>query len=206
MLLFNGLLVVHVGGATIALLSGPMPMLSQKGGRLHRRAGDVYALAMSVTTVSALALALVTGKIFFVALAVFTFFLVFNGVRAIGFRRRQRPSRLDDAVCIVTAGFSAWFLWHGIQSVDATSVFFGVGGAVLAERHWRRLRDPASDWLRVHLVSMGAAYVATVTAFLVVNLTFLPRPLVFILPSLLGALAIRWAVIRYRSGAAAQRI
>ncbi len=113
--LFDGLLVLHITGGTIALLSGPVPMLSRKGSRLHRRAGDLYAVAMTATAASALLLALVTGKVFFAALAIFAFFLVFNGVRASGFRRRGRPSRADDAVCIVTAAFSAWMLWHGVE-------------------------------------------------------------------------------------------
>ena len=63
MLLFDGVLVLHIVGGTIALVSGPVPMLSRKGSRLHRRAGDLYALAMTVTAVSALFLALVTGKV-----------------------------------------------------------------------------------------------------------------------------------------------
>jgi hypothetical protein len=105
---------------------------------------------------------------------------------------------------MVTAGFSAWLLWHGVQSADVTGLFFGVGGAVLVWRQWVQLRDPAVDWLRVHLVMMGAAYTATATAFLVVNLTFVPRPVAFIVPSLLGTLAISWAAARYRGGAAAR--
>lgn len=202
--LFDGLLVLHITGGTIALLSGPVPMLSRKGSRLHRRAGDLYAVAMTATAASALLLALVTGKVFFAALAIFAFFLVFNGVRASGFRRRGRPSRADDAVCIVTAAFSAWMLWHGVEFMDVTSGFFGAGGAYLVWNQWRRLRDPAVDWLRVHLISMGAAYTATATAFLAVNLTFLPHPVAFIVPALVGTAAIGWAAARYDRGAAAR--
>jgi uncharacterized membrane protein len=202
--LFDGLLVLHIAGGAIALLSGPVPMLSRKGSPLHRRAGDLYAVAMTVTAVSALFLALITGKMFFAALAVFALFLIFNGARAIGFRRQQRPSTADDAVCIVTAAFSAWLLWHGVESMDVTGVFFGAGGAILAWSQWRRLRDPAVDWLRVHLTSMGAAYTATATAFLAVNLTFLPRAVAFIVPALVGTAAISWAVARYARGAVAR--
>jgi uncharacterized membrane protein len=90
MLLFNGLLALHIIGGTISLLSGPVPMLSQKGSRLHRRTGDLYALAMVVTAVSALVLALATGNVLLLVIAVFTFFLVFNGVRAIGCRMGHR--------------------------------------------------------------------------------------------------------------------
>jgi uncharacterized membrane protein len=204
MLWFDGLLVLHVGSGAIALVSGPVPMLSRKGSRLHRRAGNVYAAAMLVVAVSALVLAMLTGKMLLLGLAVFTFFLVFSGVRAIRFRRGRRPSRLDDAVCAATVAFGAGLLWYGIRSGGSTSIFFGVAAAALAGRQWFRLRDAATDWLSVHLISMGGAYIATVTAFLAVNLGFLPQPLVFISPTVLGVAAITWAAARYRRGGAGQ--
>lgn len=200
MILFHTWLVLHIAAGATALIAGPIPMLARKGGRLHRRAGDVYAVAMSVTAVSALVLALAISSVLFLGLAVFTFFLVFNGVRAIGFVRGGAPSSLDRLVCIVTAAFSLWLLWHGVRAGNLTSLFFGVFGSVLPWRQWRRLHDPATDWLVVHLTSMGAAYIATATAFLAVNLTFLPQALVFIAPTLIGAPLIARATARYRRG------
>ena len=45
---------------------------------------------------------------------------------------------------------------------------------------------------------MAGAYIATVTAFLVVNVTFLPKAVVFIGPTLLGTSIAIWAAVRYR--------
>ena len=44
---------------------------------------------------------------------------------------------------------------------------------------------------------MGGAYVATATAFMVVNLSFLPHAMVFIVPSTVGTMLITWVSIRH---------
>jgi uncharacterized membrane protein len=206
MLLFDILLGFHVAGGAVALLAGPLPMLARKGGRLHRRAGDVYAGAMIVTAASALVLAAVTANALLLMFAVFAFFLVFGGVRAIGFRRGRRPSRVDDAVVVLTAVFSLGLFARGVWTADITSLFFGVLGSLLALREWRRLRDPGTDWLVAHLTSMGAAYIATATAFLAVNLAFLPQALVFVGPTLLGLPLLFRAASRHARPVAGKRL
>jgi uncharacterized membrane protein len=202
MFLFQCLIALHAAGGFTALLTGPVPMLAAKGGRLHRCAGRIFAAAMVVTTASALALAVVIWSVFFAGLAVFAFFLIYGGVRAIRFLRGQPPSLADDLVCGMAAVCSAALLGYGILAHSTASVFFGVGGCFLAQRQWQRLHDPDTDWRMAHLTSMAAAYLATLTAFLALNLSFLPQALVFIGPTLLGAPLIVWAKTRYRRVAA----
>jgi uncharacterized membrane protein len=195
---FHGLLMVHVAGGGLALLSGLVPMLAQKGGQLHRRAGAIYASAMAVTALSAFALAFVLQNVRFMGLAVLTSFTLFSGLRAVRSRRNRTQSKADDIACIVAGFFGAWLVWHGIVSRDAVSFFFGGGGAVLAWRQWCRLHNPPTDWLRTHLTSMGASYAATMTAFLAVNVTFLPTTAVFIVPALVSMPLLRLTASRYR--------
>ena len=42
------LLFLHIGGASVGLVSGPVAMLAPKGGRLHRAAGNVFFAGMLV--------------------------------------------------------------------------------------------------------------------------------------------------------------
>lgn len=193
----HALLMVHIGTGTIALISGPVPMLSRKGSRLHRRAGMVYAWFMIIAAVSAFALALAMGSTRFIGLAALTLFLIFVGVRAIQFRRKHTPSKADKIACLASGLLSVWLFWGGIVSGDAISIFFGLGGTALAWRQWDRLGNPATNWLAVHLTSMGAAYVATLTAFLALNLRFLPSVVVFTLPALVSIPVLRSAAFRY---------
>lgn len=53
-----------------------------------------------------------------------------------------------------------------------------------------------SAWLLRHLVGMSGAYIATVSAFAAVTLTFLPKPVSFIAPMLLGTPVIIWVATR----------
>jgi uncharacterized membrane protein len=194
---FHALLMVHIGTGTIALISGPVPMLSRKGSRLHRRVGMVYAWSMTIAASSAFALALALGSARFLGLAALTLFLIFVGVRAIRFQRNHKPSNVDKIACLASGLISVWLFWRGILSGDAISIFFGLGGTALAWRQWYRLGNPATNWLAAHLTSMGAGYVATLTAFLALNMRFLPTVVVFILPTLVGIPVLRSAAFRY---------
>jgi uncharacterized membrane protein len=200
---FLPLLVVHIAAGTTALLSGPIPMLSAKGQTLHRRAGLVYAAAMAVTTVAGLVLALLRDDLLLMVIAVFSFFLVFNGIRAIRRLRGRKHDWLDLGLAVATLVFSlGLFLWglnlQGSGGPRWTALFFGVLGSFLALQQLRRLRaDESVDWLKVHLSSMGGGYIATVTAFLVVNVHFLPGTVVFVAPTLVGSVLIGRAARKY---------
>ena len=206
-LMFGMLLALHVGGGAVALAAGPVAMLARKGRLLHRSAGRTYAVAMMATAVSALGLAVATRNLLLLVIAVFSFFLVFTGWRA----PRQRLLHLGEGarwfdwmVVGLTLAFSAGLLGGGLLGSglvgwggDATPVFFGVGGGVLAVREMRQLagRLQPGAWVVRHMIGMSGAYIATVSAFAVVSLT-LPRPVAFIAPTLIGSPIIGWVATR----------
>lgn len=194
MTLFQVLLAFHVLGGGTALLVGPLPMLARKGGPLHRRAGLVFSTAMGAGSASAFVLALIVGNTLLLTIAVLTALLIFSGVRAAWFRRGLHPGWNDGAACLLLACFGSWLLWRSAWPLDATGLFFGTGSLILAARQWRLLRAARPNWLLAHIAGMGGAYVATLNAFLVVNLRFLPRAVVFIVPAAVGALVIIWAI------------
>jgi hypothetical protein len=136
-------------------------------------------------------------------IAVFSFFLVFNGVRAIRRLRGRKHGWLDLGLAVATLVFSiGLFLWglklQGNGQPGWTALFFGALGSLLALRQIRQLRnDEKMDWLKVHLSSMGGGYIATVTAFLVVNVHFLPQAAVFVAPTLVGSVLIARAARKY---------
>ena len=194
---FDVLLALHVIGGSVALMTGPAPMLSRKGGPLHRQTGFVFAAAMGLASVSAFALALVVSNRLLLAIAVLTAFLIISGLQAARFRHGVRPGRADEALALLLACFGMWLLWGSASPADATGLFFGAGSLVLAARQWLLLRADRPDWLLAHIAGMGGAYTATVTAFLVVNLGFLPKPVIFIVPTVAGTAMITWASIRH---------
>lgn len=201
-MIFGTVLGLHAIGGAIALLAGPVAMLARKGRRLHRFSGRVYALAMAVTAISALFLAIATRNLLLLVIAVFSFFLVFSGWRALSQKRLHEglgARWFDWLAAALTLSFSAGLLAAGVvKGGDVTALFFGAGGSILAVRQMRQLagRVRPGEWLIRHVVGMSAAYIATVSAFAVVTLTFLPAPVTFIAPTLIGTPMIAWVVTR----------
>ena len=196
MSVFQILLALHVLGGGVALLVGPIPMLARKGGALHRKAGLVFCAALGCSSVLAFALALTVGNEVLLTIAVLTAFLIFTGLRATRFRRGARPAAADDAAGLLLACFGGWLLWRSVSPLDVAGVFFGAGSLLLAARHRQTLRAARPDWLLAHIAGMGGAYLATMTAFIVVNLSFLPRPVTLIVPTVIGSMLITWASVR----------
>jgi len=75
------------------------------------------------------------------------------------------------------------------QRLGVVAIVFGVIGAIVAGRHaWHFVR-PSADvraWWFDHMIGMLASYIATVTAFSVVNFTFLPPVARWLWPTLVG--------------------
>lgn len=205
--LFVGILVLHVAGGILALVAGPVAMLAQKGRALHRQAGRCFAGAMVVTAASAFTLAIVTRNLLLLVIAVFSFFLVFTGWRALDQRLLHLGGRgarwFDWLVASLTLAFSAGLFVAGLAAGgEVTQLFFGVGGSYLALRVMRQLTGRGvrpGDWVVRHLVGMSAAYIATISAFAVVSLTALPRPVAFIAPTLIGTPLIIWQAYRRKA-------
>src|SRR5947209_20024098 len=81
--------LVHVAAGTIALFVAPVPMLTAKGGRTHRRWGKVYFWAMAAVALTAVVLAAWRPVVFLALLAVFRFYSAFSGYRALFPTRRR---------------------------------------------------------------------------------------------------------------------
>ncbi len=200
--IFGVVLAVHAANGAVALLAGPVAMAARKGQRLHRAAGRLYAAAMVATAVSALYLALATRNLLLLVIAVFSFFLVFSGWRALSQKRlheEQGARWFDWLVAALTLLFSAALSVMGLAGGgDVTMLFFGAGGSILALREMWQLtgRVQPGAWLVRHVIGMSAAYIATVSAFAVVTLTFLPKPVAFIAPTLIGTPMIAWVAAR----------
>lgn len=89
----DALLYLHIGGGTLGLISGAVALLSPKGGRAHRLAGNVFLAAMLVMSGIGGAVApFLQDRISTVA-GFMTFYLIFTGWLTA--RRRQGVSPLE---------------------------------------------------------------------------------------------------------------
>lgn len=216
--LITGLRYLHVLAGIVALFMAPGAMLTLKGGRAHRRWGKIYFWAMAVVAATAVVLGLYRPVVFLALLAVFSFYSAFRGYRVL-FRKRptqgQGPSLADWAAAVMTLAASAALAVLGLlrpgptwERVGIVPVVFGALGMVLAGLDvWKFLRPPAdrNAWWFAHMTGMLGSYIATVSAFSVVNFTFLPTMVRWLWPTVVGTpLIVLWVTyykLRFRRSA-----
>lgn len=106
----------HIGGGTVGLLSGTVALLSRKGGKLHRAAGNVFLVSMLIMSGIGGAVApLLHDRISTVA-GFMTFYLVFTGWLTA--RRREGVSVFEIAglgvaiVGVISTYVLVWLASH----------------------------------------------------------------------------------------------
>jgi hypothetical protein len=117
----DALLYAHIGGGTVGLLSGTVALVSAKGGRLHRFAGNIFWGAMLVMSGIGGAVApLLQDRISTVAGFV-TFYLIFTGWLTA--RRRQGVSPFEIAglgVAFIGLVATLTLAWMAAQTPEGT--------------------------------------------------------------------------------------
>lgn len=200
--LFIAARILHISAGATALFVGPGAMLTVKGARWHRIWGKIYVGAMTVVAVTAIPMAVYHPNPFLQMIAVFSFYLAFSGWRMLRRRKvgavegpRSPADWGDAALCVIALLGGLALLAGGARALLAGNTFgtvslvFGVIGLVLAAADGREVWQPrrnAEKRIGAHIGRMGGAYIATVTAFCVVNVRFLPPVLVWLLPTLVG--------------------
>ncbi|MCW5744891.1 MAG: hypothetical protein KIT36_01645 [Alphaproteobacteria bacterium] len=202
-------LVLHIAAGFAALLAGLVAMLSRKGGVTHIRAGIVFYWSMVTAGATACVLASLRPNVFLFLIGVMTLYLVHAGRRAVA---PGEPDWRDHgaAVAMLVAGTAMVGLGAlGSAGLDLLPlpaglaivlvVFGGISMALAAAdlRDFRRdLQWP--DKVARHLQRMTGAYIATSTAFVVVNATFLPPLVRWLGPTALLVPVIFWFTARLR--------
>ncbi len=138
-----------------------------------------------------------TSEVLLVAL--FSFYLAFTGYRVL-YRKtaRQHAGNADWlAVTVMLAG-SITLIAYGIyltltSSFGTVAIVFGAIGISLAAADARAFLNQPTDkkaWWYTHMTRMLGAYIATVTAFSVVNFQFLPPVARWLWATVVGTLGI----------------
>ena len=107
-------LVLHVGGASLALVSGAAALVVRKGGRLHRWSGVVFAVSMLVMSGIAAVVAPLLPDRVSAMMGLFAFYLTVTGWMAVT-RRAPVGRGLEVGACVFVLGIAladlviAWF-------------------------------------------------------------------------------------------------
>jgi uncharacterized membrane protein len=209
-------LYLHIFAGFTALTTGLIPMFSKKGSKLHTTWGTVYYWAMFLVALTALIrFQMKTNLIFLSGIAVFSFYNTFTGVRLIHRKNNPKPKFIDwfgATLMVIGSMLMLYFsyLVFKMDNITFTILFsvFGIFMLVLALEDLRVFtgrKQINNDvplqtryWFQNHISRMGGSYIATVTAFLVVNNPpFIPELVVWIAPGVIGGVLITVTRLRY---------
>ncbi len=197
--IFKAALIIHIVFGSVALFVAPAAMMTGKGGLWHRRWGKIFFWAITGVAATAVVLSLIRSGLFFLLVALFSFYLAFTGYRAL-YRKtpQQRASRADWIAVAAMLGGSVTLLAYGAylmltSSFGMVALVFGALGLLFAIRDIGEFRHHPTEkmaWWYSHMTRMIAAYIATVTAFSVVNFKFLPPVPRWLWPTVVGTAGI----------------
>lgn len=214
-------LVLHIASGFTSLTVGLLPMIVKKGGRIHRISGQVFFWSMFGVFVTATVSWLQQpSKPFFqflLMIGFFSFHMALTGVRTLRQKSAQtQPTRFDWFVSgvamlggTIAVLFGLWQLYAGYK-LGVFSMFSLLyllfGGFFLrnGQMDWwlysGRVPMEKRHWFYNHIVRMVGAYIASFTAFCVVNGERIPLPnvLVWILPGAVGGFFIGRTVQYYK--------
>ncbi|MDX2001862.1 MAG: hypothetical protein SFW35_05500 [Chitinophagales bacterium] len=209
-------LVLHIFCGAASLVVGLIPMLVAKGNPAHRRWGKIYAWAMLGVFVTSIilstALPLLNGErlnFFLFVVGIFSYYFVFTGIRALKHSRPPKyvlPQWPDRLAAVLLAIASLGLLIYGVLFARFNPIImvFGLVGIGLAMADLWQYRNLVSNkpdkrrWFFTHMGRILGSYIAAFTAFLVVNIHFLPPIVVWLGPGIIGSIGISFWANRYR--------
>lgn len=192
---FHLILLLHILSGTVALVIAPLAMITVKGGLWHRRWGKIYFGTMAGVAVTATVMCFIRSGVFLFLVAIFSFYMALTGYSILRRKKPEdRPTLLDW--CAAIAMLLAGIVFIGTGALDANlgrerwlRLFFGSFGLLLSSLDIYRFVKPSESkraWMFVHMGRFLGAYIATVTAFSVVNFQFLPSLWRWFWPTIVG--------------------
>ncbi|WP_323798283.1 hypothetical protein [Nisaea sp.] len=207
------LLTLHIATGAVSLATAAVAIAAPKGRRLHRLAGKLYVLSMVVVFATAVSLSLATNDLFLMTVAIFSFYMVLSGYRALylkqparSFDSRYRVGALDKGAAQFTMiACSAMATYGGVywytEPLAPVLVVLGSVGSLMAFFDLKRFRSPPKDpraWFFTHMTRMLGGTIASVTAFLVNTGDMLPPLARWLAPTIIGTAAIILWVAYYK--------
>lgn len=204
--LFTILLVVHIVAGSLGLFTGTMNIIRKKGDILHKRVGSFFYFGMLINGFAGLIMSLIHINYFLLIVAIFSIYLVTTGQRYLALKElivTKKPQSIDWIISSVMLLFGFGFVIFGGYLLFYKNYFgtvllvFGMISILMVRQDFKNYQGKIkikNFWLLVHIQRMIGAYIAAVTAFLVVNNSILPDIIAWLLPTaLLVPLIVKWS-------------
>jgi len=184
----------HIFSGAISLISGILALVLSPNVNRHRPLGKVFFYSMVVVFITAVILAIHGGIGFLLCVAILSFFSVVIDVRSLRFLKGSVPGLIDVVIVaslILAGGYLTFIgLRAGANGINEGAVLYSVFGVAMlfygASVYRQLLRIKPGDimWFTVHKSNMGAALIATLTAFSTTTMSWLPSILEWFWPTI----------------------
>ena len=190
-------LFIHAFAGGLALISGFAAILSKKGQKLHIKSGSIYFWSMMTVIVTAIIMALLRDNSFLQSIAVFSFYLAFTGKRLLRYKKAISPKPIDwiiSSIAVIVAigmliAAAKIMLLIGFAAEAPVLLVFGLFLFSMSFQDlikMKRKKFVKNAWLFDHIGRMSGSFIATTTAFIVVNFSMTPAWVLWLLPTAIG--------------------
>ncbi|MBM7579332.1 DUF2306 domain-containing protein [Jeotgalibacillus terrae] len=182
--MFEVIRVLHIIGGFTALAVFLVPLVTKKGGRVHRGSGWIFTAGMAAVSVSAFYMgvarlmdpfsdpSLSSFSIFLLFIAVLSSSTAWYGLRVLRHKKRrgrhQSPADLGFSLALLLS--AAAVVIYGLSISDPLLTWFpllGVALAVIQLKYWLSKSSERMHWWYEHIGGMLGCSISTVTAFTV---------------------------------------
>jgi uncharacterized membrane protein len=199
--LFKILLYLHIAGGATSLIVGSIVLSLKKGDARHKLLGNIFFYSMLLAALVALPMSYLHTNLFLFIIGIFTTYMLLTGVRYLA--KKSAPATLiDHLLTVLMLVFGLAFMYLGIVNIINGNSFgtvflvFGLISLLFVYQDRKNFTGQArfkNYWLTTHLTRMIGAYIASATAFIVVNNTILPNIVAWLLPTvILTPLIVKW--------------
>ncbi len=192
--LFNILLVAHIVCGGISLILGLFVLILRKGDYRHQIIGKFFFYCMLLAALIALPMSCLHPNYFLFIVAVFTSYMLLSGVRYLRIKDLNDVKLVDWMLSSAMFCFGVVFIVMGSAFLLKSNLFgvvllvFGFISLIFVYQDYVNFKGKSSVqnfWLITHIQRMTVSYIASATAFLVVNNTYLPGILAWLFPTIL---------------------
>lgn len=182
---FKIFLIIHIAGGSTGLIAGLLNIIQKKGGERHKLIGRVFYFSMLMAGFSSLVLSWLHPNYFLFMVGLFTLYMVGSGQRYLKHKKIETKGaeKIDWVISIIMLLGGLLFVGLGILSILKMNLFglvfvtFGSLGLLFVWQdfhYFNRKSSIKNYWLIGHLQRMTGAFIASTTAFLVVNAKYFP--------------------------------
>lgn len=209
-LLFRILIILHIAGGSVGLVFGLVNIVAKKGDSQHKLVGKLFSYGMMTAGLTALMMSIIHPNPFLFMVGVFTIYMVATGNRYLKMRKKGKSAAfqlIDKLYALLMLICGAGFVVYGLLLLLNTKMFgvvfvmLGFFSLMFVRRDWENFSGKSkvmNYWLTAHLQRMMGAFIASLTAFLVVNQKYFPEAIsgvvYWLLPSaIITPLIVKWS-------------